>query len=106
MSRDIVEVSIRRCFSARSSGSFYEPEEGSYLSCCSIAPVDVAHRRRCHRRGGPGPRHRLLFGSWTGQRNLVARAFERGSVSGSVLSEPELIPEQPNRSTEPSVSEQ
>ena len=47
MSRDIVEVSIRRCFSARSSGSFYEPEEGSYLSCCSIAPVDVAHRRPC-----------------------------------------------------------
>jgi hypothetical protein len=27
--------------------SFYEPEEGSCPSCCSIALVDVDHRPRC-----------------------------------------------------------
>jgi hypothetical protein len=35
---------------------------------------------------------------------MVARAFERGSVSGSVLSGPEVTSENLNRSTEPNES--
>jgi hypothetical protein len=39
------------------------------------------------------------------QAAMVARAFERGSVSGSVLSESEVASEHLNRSTEASVTE-
>jgi hypothetical protein len=36
---------------------------------------------------------------------MVARAFDRGSVSGSVLSESQVTSDHLRRSTEPSVSE-
>ena len=98
-----------------------------YRPALKAAGLDTAHRFHDLRHtfgtamaaAGVAPRR---LQEWMGHRHLsttqlyadyapspheaamVARAFERGSVSGSVLSESEVTSEHLSRSTEPSVS--